>query len=324
MTKSPVFVVGSPRSGTTLLYHMLLSAGGFAIYLTESKVFDLLFPQVGDLRAFRSRRKALDIWLQSKLFTLSGLERSSIEKEILRNCRSGGDFLRIVMEHIADRQSVERWADNTPEHILYLSTIKKEIPDAQVIHILRDGRDVALSLDRKGWISPFIWDRNRSLLVAGLYWEWMVHKGRQFGRTIGRDYLEVHYEELLAQPGQVLAKIGRFIDHDLDYERIRQVAVGSVREPGTSFHEESESDTFSPVGRWQRALGREDLAALERLIGRTLRCLGYALAASSEPRSQAVLDGKRAMYRGYWDSKLWLKTSTPLARVFGKASPAEL
>jgi len=49
--KPPVFIVGSPRSGTTLLYHMLLSAGGFAVYLTESKVFDLVFPQFPNLNS---------------------------------------------------------------------------------------------------------------------------------------------------------------------------------------------------------------------------------------------------------------------------------
>lgn len=293
--------------------------------MTESKVFDLVLPQVGDLGALRSRRKALDLWLQSKLFTLSGLERNSIEKEILKRCRNGGDFLRIVMEQIADRQKVERWADNTPEHILYLSTIKREIPDARVIHILRDGRDVALSLDRKGWISPFVWDKSRSFLVAGLYWEWMVHKGRRYGRTIGRDYMEVRYEELTARPEEELAKIGRFIDHDLDYKRIQQVAIGSVGEPNTSFHGESKSATFNPVGRWQRALRHDDLTALERLIGHTLESLGYSLAVSDPSVSrQPVLGGMRIAYRSYWDSKLWLKTNTPLARIFMNARPAYL
>jgi hypothetical protein len=50
-----VFIVGSPWSGTTLLYHMLLSSGDFAVYLMESNVFDLAFPQFGDFRARRNR-----------------------------------------------------------------------------------------------------------------------------------------------------------------------------------------------------------------------------------------------------------------------------
>jgi hypothetical protein len=323
--KPPVFIVGSPRSGTTLLYHMLLSSGGFAVYLTESRVFDMVFPQSGDLGTSNGRRKALDIWLQSKLFTLSGLDREAIEQKILKECRNGGDFLRFVMDAIADSQNVDRWADNTPEHILYLAAIKKEIPKAKVIHMLRDGRDVALSLDKKGWISPFAWDKSQSFLVAGLYWEWIVGKGRSYGRTLGSDYLEVHYEELATRPSEALARIGGFIDHDLDYERIQQVGMGSVGEPNTSFAEESNSGSFNPVGRWQKGLPREQLAALERLIGQTLEDLGYSrMVSDSASSGSAALGGMRTLYRGYWDSKLWLKTQTPLPRILGRTGPADL
>src|SRR5438445_5502651 len=54
--KAPVFVLGCGRSGTTLLYHMLLSSGNFAIYRTESNVINLLEPRFGDLRDRKSTR----------------------------------------------------------------------------------------------------------------------------------------------------------------------------------------------------------------------------------------------------------------------------
>jgi Sulfotransferase family len=326
MTKRPVFIVGSPRSGTTLLYHMLLSSGGFAVYLTESKVFDLLFPKFGNLHGRKNLAKALDLWLRSKLFTVSGLDRTRIADRILAECRNGGDFLRIVMEEIATTQKAERWADNTPEHVLYLPTILKEIPQIQVIHMIRDGRDVALSLDKKGWIHPFPWDAKRRGLVAGLYWEWMVEKGRAFGRANGSDYLEVRYEDLTTRPEEALAKIGAFIGHDLNYERIRQVAIGSVSEPNTSFESEIESMNFHPVGRWRSAFSPEELKALEALVGGTLEQLGYSLSASRNGSNhvRTSWNAMRKAYRSYWDSKLWLKTRTPLARIFATASAEDL
>ena len=67
-----------------------------------------------------------------------------------------------------------------------------------MIHILRDGRDVALSLDKQRWIRPFPWDRDQSLLVAGFYWEWIVNQGRKFGRSLGGDYIEIHFEDLFS------------------------------------------------------------------------------------------------------------------------------
>ena len=326
MMKPPVFIVGSPRSGTTLLYHMLLSAGGFAIYLTESKLFDLVFPQFADLSLKKHRRKALDLWLQSKLFTLSGLDRTYIESQILNQCRSGGDFLRIVMEEIARKQNVERWAENTPEHVLHLTRIKKEIPDAIIIHMIRDGRDVALSLDKKGWVRPWPWHTGHGALVAGLYWEWLLDKGREYQRTVDRNYMEVRYEQLVNSPAQTLSQIGQFIDHDLDYAQIQRVGIGSVSEPNTSFAAEAISGSFDPVGRWRKGFPRGELAILEHLIGPTLQSLGYPLTAhdSSRVPHQAAWKRVRAAYRCYWDLKLWLKMKTAFGRFFVKADSSDL
>src|SRR5579864_2536447 len=275
-SKRPVFVLGSPRSGTTLLYHMILSAGNFAVYRTESNVFNLLVPRFGDLSSRRNRQELMKVWLGSKLFRCSGLEAGDIEQKVVEgSCKNGGDFLRLVMGEIARKQGVERWADSTPDHLLYLAAIKKEIPDALVVHILRDGRDVALSLDKQRWIRPFPWDRGKTVLVAGLYWQWMVNKGRENGRVLGADYTEIHFEDLIQNPHTTLAKLGQFIDHDLDYDRILKVGIGSVSSPNTSFNSKSDKAEFNPVGRWRDHFPAGQLTAFESLVGGTLDSLGY-------------------------------------------------
>ena len=73
--QAPVFVVGCPRSGTTLLYHMLLSAGNFAVYRAESQVFNILEPGFGDLKNSRHRRAMLTAWYNSPLFTKTALRK---------------------------------------------------------------------------------------------------------------------------------------------------------------------------------------------------------------------------------------------------------
>jgi hypothetical protein len=313
---APVFVLGSPRSGTTLLYHMILSAGDFAVYRTESNVFNLLVPKFGDLRSRRQREKLVAAWLGSKLFERSGLEREAIMGKILENCHSGGDFLRVVMGEIARNQGARRWADCTPEHLLYIPRIKQEIPESLIIHIIRDGRDVALSLAKQDWIRPFPWQKGQDVFVAGLFWEWIVSKGRTLGREIGGEYLEVRFEDLVKNPKETLSAVGRFIDHDLDYDRIQRVAIGSVREPNSSFGSQSSSEPFDPVGRWRDAFPLEDLATLEALIGGLLQTLAYPLATPIEKMaSSGKLRRMRVMYRRYFDSKLWLKSKTPLGRI---------
>src|SRR5690348_1578255 len=91
--KAPVFVVGSPRSGTTLLYHMLLSSGNFAVYRSETHIFNVFAPHFGDLGVYRNREKMTDQWLKSKYFLLTGLDPNRTRAELMAHCRSAGDFL---------------------------------------------------------------------------------------------------------------------------------------------------------------------------------------------------------------------------------------
>ncbi|HEY1678894.1 MAG TPA: sulfotransferase [Candidatus Sulfotelmatobacter sp.] len=309
---SPVFVVGSPRSGTTLLYHMLLSAGNFAIYRTESSVLNLLEPRFGDLSVARNRRRLLHAWVGSKLFTASGLDQGEIAARIMAECRNGGDFLRIVMSEIARKQGVQRWADTTPEHLLYLRRIKETIPDALVIHMIRDGRDVALSSDKLQYIRRLWWDRSPSRMAAGLHWQWMVAKGRKDGRALGADYTEVRFEDLVRDPAAALARIGEFIAQELDYDLIRKAGIGSVSEPNTSFAGEA---NFDPIERWKSGYSKEELAMFEALVGKTLTENGYALVVTENHLAhRASVNLMRTSYTSYFRSKLFLKTKTPLGR----------
>jgi hypothetical protein len=233
----------------------------------------------------------------------------------MNECRNGGDFLRIVMSEIASKQGVARWADTTPEHLLFLERIKETIPDALVIHIIRDGRDVALSTDKQKYVKRLPWDRQPSKMAAGLYWEWMVNKGRRDGRNLGDDYAEVKFEELIREPRETLARLGQFIGQELDYDRIREVGIGSVSAPNTSFGGESES-TFNPVGRWRSGYSTEELATFEGLVGRTLIETGYELASADKSDLNSSKFGiMRATYRTYFDTKLYLKARTPLGQL---------
>ena len=311
---APVFVVGCVRSGTTLLYHMLLSAGNFAIYRAESAVLSLLEPRFGDLSVEGNKRRLLNAWSKSRLFTASGLDKESISAKIMTECRHGGDFLRIVMSEIAAKQGVSRWADTTPEHLLHLHRIKETIPEALVIHIIRDGRDVALSTDKQGYIRRLPWDRLPSKMAAGLYWDWMVSKGRRDGRDLGGDYIEVHFEDLVREPRQTLGLLGRFIAQELDYDQILRVGVGSVSAPNTSF---GTAPNFNPIERWREGFSGDELLVFESLVGSTLMETGYNLATKNrDALNRTELQILRATYRAYFDAKLYLKARTPLGRLF--------
>jgi len=311
--KAPVFVLGCPRSGTTVLYHMLLSAGNFAVYRAESNVFSVLQPRFGDLRFESNRRELLRYWLNSKLFQVSGLDADALRERVLRDCHGAGDFLRGVMEEIARSQRVERWADCTPDHLLYIAEIKREIPNALIVHIIRDGRDVALSYAKQGWAHPFPWDRNQQLAVASLYWEWIVKRGRAFGRRLGGDYCEVHYEDLVQNPRETLRGLSDFVGQELDYDRIQQIRIGSVSEPNSSFSAGAAGGDFRPVRRWAEQMSPEQLRICEALIGDLLRDLGYGKTTSG--KSTLHDEWMRATYMPWFSARHFLKSRTFLGRL---------
>jgi hypothetical protein len=315
-SKAPVFVLGCGRSGTKLLYHTLLSAGGFAVYHAESNAFNLIGLRFGSLDRLQNRRTLLDHWLKSKLFYRSGLTREEIEPRILEECHNAGDFLRILMETIARKQGVERWAESTPLHLLYLPLIKKLFPDALIVHIIRDGRDVTVSLNRIGWIKPLPWDKRRALLAPAIFWHWIVSKGRKYSRNMPGDYIEVHFEDVVQKPRETLAHLGEFIDHDLNYDRIQQNAQGTLRDPNSSFRGDGQEKEANPIERWKALLSPAEVAHVESLIGDLLRDTGYQLASPEADRRRTLpLSFMSFVYPIYFDLKLWLKTYTPLARM---------
>ena len=323
--ESPVFVVGCHRSGTNLLYDTLLSAGGFAIYRGYLPIYKMLIPRFGDLDNPENRKKLISTWLRSKGFRRSGLDAQQLTGKLLAECRNGGDFIRIVMDEIARNQSAVRWAVYDPDNLLHIQRIKADIPEALFVHVIRDGRDIALSLRKMQGFTPFPWNReSRGLRETALYWEWMVRKGRQYGRLIGDDYVEVRYEELAMEPESLLKRLGKFLDHDLDYERIQGVRLGRLSESNSSFRQEAEEKRSSPVNRWRERLSPREVAGLEAMVGDCLTEFGYSLSLPEKQRRPGVREQwMRLVYRNYFDAKLWLKINTPAGR-FASLSELEL
>ena len=323
---APVFVMGCHRSGTNLLYDMLLSSGGFAIYRGYLPIYKILIPRFGSMSSRSHREKILETFLRSKGFRRTGLDAEPLSTRILNECRNGGDFIRVVMDAVAGSQQAARWAVYDPDNVLRVEHVKRDIPNALFVHIIRDGRDIALSLKKMGGFTPLPWDRGQteSLVATSLYWEWMVRKGRADGRKFPADYIEIRYEDLITNPRETLARLGGFIDHDLDYDRIQRAGLGRLSETNSSFREEGTQEKLHPLGRWKERMAHADVAAIEATVGGCLRENGYELSLpAAELRCGLRHSWMRAMYPAFLDSKLWLKWHTPVGR-FANMSVLEL
>ena len=126
--------------------------------------------------------------------------------------------------------------------------------------------------------------------------------------------MEVHYEDVVQNPRETLASIGKFIEQDVDYDRIQQVALGSVNDPNSSFRgKETEAKT---IGRWKANFTAEQIRDIESIQQDLLQATGYELATPPEnlqPSFPVRMMG--ILYPLYFSFKLWLKSETPLARI---------
>ena len=219
--------MGCHRSGTNLLYDMLLSSGGFAIYRGFLPIYKILIPRFGSMESGANRAKILDIWLRSKGFRRTGLDAEQLSERIMNGCRNGGDFIRAVMDSVAESQQMPRWAVYDPDNVLHVERVKRDIPNALFVHIIRDGRDIALSLKKMGGFTPLPWDRGQtdSLVATALYWEWMIYQGRKHGSQFPADYIEVRYEDLITSSEN--AEQARWLSRSRP--RLRQNSTRRVR-----------------------------------------------------------------------------------------------
>lgn len=324
--QAPVFVIGCHRSGTALLYDSLLSAGGFPLYHASPCLHSTLIAMCGDPSVPRNRERMMQIWLRSKAFRRTGFGPEELRSKILQDCKSGGDFLQITLGELARRAHVQRWASYDIDNIMYMETIKREIPDALFVHVVRDGRDAALSLKLQHGAHTLGQTQERALYAWALLWQWTVRMGRRCGKLFPNDYLEVRYEDMVRDPAKAFARVGEFLDHDLDYGRIQKNGVGRVASPNTVWKDESSPVTFNPIGRWKSKFSPSEVNNVEALIGDCLEEFGYSL--TTDRRSPASLGPwlsfMRIFYPCYFDAKLFLKSKTFLGRVLTNGGRLEL
>ena len=251
---------------------MLLSAGRFAIYRAETHIFNTLAPRFGNVAEPAARQAMTEAFIRSDMFRIAGLDPNVFRSAIESRCRNAGDFLRLFMEALCALQGAARWAETTPVHVLHIPEIKATIPDALFVHVIRDGRDVAVSMMKQGWVRPLWIDRDAPELAAGAFWMYVAQAGDRLGATCPPDYLRVSYEGLVTEPQVTLDRISAFIDQPLSHEAILRAGVGSVTQPNTSFP--GSGGGFQ--GRWKAALTEPRARALDALLAPALTMFGYA------------------------------------------------
>ena len=231
--KGPIFIVGAPRSGTTLLQYMLRSHPNISLPTGESHFMVPIYKsrkKFGDLQKKTNLRRLLHtMYHQSRDFLETDLHGIHFEIESIIDLLHEKEMSKVqdvfswlLMEN-AKGEGKSRWGDKTPWYLLHMPMILEMFPDAQFIHIIRDGRDVAFSLfGRKEDFGVY------NIFRAAEYWSIYMEKGQEVGSSLPvSTYMEVRYEDILANPEKECRRICRFLGEEFT-DKIVQYRTSST------------------------------------------------------------------------------------------------
>ncbi len=259
---SPVVVGGCGRSGTTLLRVMLDSHGSLCCG-PESELF---LPEPVHLDVLCER---FDIPPKA----LAG---------IYRRAASRCEFVDAFFAEYARRVGKPRWAEKSPRNVHRIEFVFRAFPEARFLHMIRDGRDVACSLrthPRHNVVDGELVPTNICRPIAECAERWVVAlRAAEPWRDDPR-YMEVRYEDLLADPRATLEEVCRFIGEPWDERMLEYHEVDSGSRDVTKFPqnpEATEAIRTRSLQRWQRDFSEADKRVFKDVAGEMLIRTGYA------------------------------------------------
>jgi hypothetical protein len=310
MSAPPLLVLGVRRSGTTLLRMMLDRSSQLAIP-DESYFVTQLAHRHGskpDVEAFAEdcrRLSTLRDW---------GVTPDDLD---LRRGMTTGDAIAAVYARYAALQGKARWGDKTPMYMQHLPLLARLFPDARFVHLIRDGRDAALSfLGVPPGIMSRTWAQPRTAVDFACQWRTEVKAAQRLGRRVGPErYLEVRYEALVDDAEQELRRICSFTD--LPFEGGMLAYTEAVDVSSKPHQQRLLQPPTRGVRDWRAELSGEDARAFEGVAGDLLGRLGYDLldpdGAYPTPAGRARLARYRALV-AVWNATSCAMQRSPLWR----------
>ena len=270
----PFFIIGSSRSGSTLLRLMLASHSRIAIPWETRYLIALLEALPAD-RPLQQHEIDAAISMMTSHHTWPDMGLDAAEFRYRAANLSGvrlRDLVEIVYRWHMEVEGKSRWGDKTPAYIEIVPALAAMFADAKFIHLIRDGRDVAKSFQRQGWNGPWMHGQVRD-------WRRAVELDLKLGRTqLNERILRVRYEDLVLYPEATLRGICAFIGENFEDQmlRWRGKADRAIPERDKKFHSSLGRDMNpSDVGRWKREMSRREVFVAEALIGAQLSHFGY-------------------------------------------------
>ena len=264
--RPPFFVVGSDRSGTTMLMMMLDAHPNLGVSRESWFLIELMdaLPLHGPLSQ-NQVNSAFEIIHQHPRW-----QRWNIPNKTLATCLEKltapdlAELVEAVFQLDLARSRKTRWGDKTPAYVREIERIHSIFPQAHFIHIIRDARDVCISLKNVGWHGP-------TLRHMARYWRKEVISGIEAGRVLGHGvYLEIPYEKLVTNTEATLKQICSFLGEPFDTNMLVWYDLTAEKTAGRPMKFQTKlgrAPRPSDTGRWKNEMSSFEVAVVEAYAG---------------------------------------------------------
>jgi Sulfotransferase family len=288
-----VFIVGCARSGTTLLRRMLDAHPDIAITRETHWIAKWFERQQGVTPDGYVTDDLLPTLVNYEKFARMGIDEAELRALIRSESPlTYARFVSFVFDLYGRDQGKNLVGDKTPSYVLRIPMLHALWPTARFVHLIRDGRDVALSMlawERTRLLSRFSTWKEHPLVTAALVWASRVRLGIEAGRELGpKLYHEVRYESLVARPAEESARLCDFLGVPCEDAMLRFHEGRERHDSGLSAKKAWRPITAG-LRDWRSEMASEGIGRFEAAAGDVLGELGYErAAASAEPEHHAA------------------------------------
>ena len=287
MANTPLFIVGVQRSGTSLVREVLRNHPQIGLTHAETNLLPAMFRRISRVGPPTNEADFTNLarWVRRFPYFehLSSKNISFSDERWFSTCQSldtAGIFEAMArLDADAPPKSVRVWGDKSPSYRKNLELIAQLFPNAHVLHVIRDVRDVCHSAQNAWGAHP--------LRTAQTWTDDITTCRAQSAALQESQYLEIHYEALTANPEEEFAKVCSFLGLDF------QAEILTLPNPVDPLGQTSEAKEIVSQNqdRWKQSFSPRTLTQIERIAAPVMHTCGYSL--ESDASNQGSLSAAR-------------------------------
>ncbi len=264
----PIFILGAPRSGTTFLASLLEKTEYGAPFETHfiTKYYKKL-TEYGDINVYQNFSRLLTDILNER--AVSQWRLSFDHEQFFKELGAKFTYSQLVNKiclKASGQKGFNAWGDKTPNYLKDIDILYELFPDSKYIYIVRDGRDVALSLLEKDW-GP------NNIYYCARYWVSLNRDNKYINALASsKNLYQLQYEDLLDNVEEYVKEIYSFLN--VEYDQVELVELANTVKSGN-------------YNKWKKHMTPRQINTFDRVASCTLKRFGYGVSTEEEPLSFA-------------------------------------